>query len=115
MREPTPSLFAGSRNGEVEGLRYGRLASTGRRTAGHHVDGASDRDHTDTVARVRKVGETGPRAGRGVEHLDLPVRSAGLLAADEDQATADHVCANAAARRRRIGHRFPPIRTRVIA
>src|SRR5688572_31980330 len=98
MRERTRPLFSRSRSVEVDGLRYGRLASTGRRTAGHHVDGAPDRDHTDTVARVRKVGETGPRARRGVEHLDLPVRPTRLLAADEDQAAADHIRADAAAR-----------------
>src|SRR5687768_14508302 len=100
MRERTRPLFSRSRSREVDGLRYRGLAPTGRRTAGHHVDRAPDRDHTDTVARVREVRETGPRARRGVEHLDLPVRPTRLLAADEDQAAADHVGANSAARGR---------------
>src|SRR5688500_7944602 len=115
MREPTRPLFAGSRSREVDGLRYWRLASTGRRTAGHDVDGAPDRDHTDTVARVREVGETRPASGLGVEYLDLAVGPTRLLSTDEHQSVADSRRADAAARGRRVGRFLPSIAARVVA
>src|SRR5438034_992187 len=100
MREATRPAYVGSLSREVEGLRYWRLAAAGGGTAAHHVHGAADRDHTDTVTRCRKVGQARPRASRGVVELDLLVRAVGPLATDEDDAVADRGRADAAARGR---------------
>src|SRR5437867_688876 len=89
MRETTRPAYVGSLSREVEGLRYWRLAAAGGGTAAHHVHGAADRDHTDTVTRCRKVGQARPRASRGVVELDLLVRAVGPFATDEDDAVAD--------------------------
>src|SRR5712664_150329 len=115
MREPTRRVFPGSLRGEVEGLGYGGLAATGRGTAAHHVDGAADRDHTDTVPRRRKVGESRPRACRRVVELDLLVCALGPFAADEHETIAHGGRADTAARGRCLGQRLPAIRGWVVA
>src|SRR5258705_8809491 len=115
MQGPTPPVLAGSRSAEVDGLRYRRLAPTGRRAAAHDVDGAPDRDHTDTVARRRQVGSACPAPGLRIEDLDLAVRAAELLSADEHESIADGGSADAPARGRCVGRLLPTIGAGVVA
>src|SRR6266511_1957413 len=103
MRGSTRAVYAGSLCGQVEGLGYWRLAPTGRRPAAHDIDGAPDRDHTDTVTRRRKVRSARPASGLRIEYLDLAVCPVRSLPAYYHQSTADSGRANAAASCRRVG------------